>query len=217
MRFLKYDGPEALGLLAKLGLVIGVLSSLYGCEFEPDIAPLEFPTAPPQPFSQTSGDLSASEAEVLPDEESRATTGFGDLSSEEAIGLCGESEYFGDESMGTCLAPGGDSYFAWVGSGQVMLVDRNDPYVQAFRFATLHRAEAQANVDNLASQWPELGLLGVEALAVGVTCGGAIASGATGIGLLWAGILAGGCAGSFGAFLWTGRALRETPRIMWNR
>ena len=59
-------------------------------------------------------------------------------------------------------------------------------------------------MDDLASQWPELALLSFEMLAVGGTCGGAIASGATGIGLLWAGILAGGCVGSFGDFLWTG-------------
>ena len=204
MKFLNYDGPGVLGLLAKLGLVVGVLSSLYGCEFEADFAPLEFPTVPPQPFSQNSNEFFAPEMEDLPDEQSRARSGFGDLSSEEAITLCGGREYFGDESMGSCLAPGGDSYFVWVGSDQVMLVDRSDPYLQAFRFAALHRTAEQANVDRLASQWPELALLGVEALAVGVTCGGAIASGATGIGLLWAGILAGGCAGSFGAFLWTG-------------
>ncbi len=134
-------------------------------------------------------------------------TGFGDLSSEEAISLCGEREYFGDESMGSCLAPGGDSYFVWVGSNQVMLVDRSDPYLQAFRFAALNRAAEQADVNEILGQWPELALLGLEVLAIGGTCGGAIASGATGIGLLWAGILAGGCAGSFGAFLWTGAGI----------
>lgn len=190
--------------LASWALVIAFLLNLSGCEFEPDLAPLELPTAPPQPFSQYSGEISVPEVEVLPAEQSQATANFGDLTSADAISLCGGRESYGDENVGSCLAPGGDSYFVWIGPDQVILVDRSDPYLQAFRFAALNRAAKRATVDELLGQWPELALLGLEGLATGVTCGGAIASGATGVGLLLAGALATGCVGSFGAFLWTG-------------
>lgn len=47
-------------------------------------------------------------------------------------------------------------------------------------------------------------MLVLEGLGAGVTCGGAVASGSTGVGLPIAAALATGCVGSVAAFLWTG-------------
>ena len=179
--------------------------NLSGCQFESDLVTLEIPTAPPQPFSQDAQQGQAPQVEDLAQpQQPPDTTAFGALTSAEAKNLCEGREYYGDDNVGSCLAPGGDSYYVWIAPDQVLLIDRNDPYLQAFRFAALNRADKQGKVDELLAQWPELGLLFLEGYGAGVTCGGAIASGSTGVGLVVAAALATGCVGTLAAFLWTG-------------
>jgi len=191
--------------LTRLGVAVGILLNLAGCQFEEDLVTLEIPTAPPQPFSQYSQEEQEPHVEELPQLKQQAdTTPFGALTSAGARQLCGDTEYYGDEDVGSCLAPGGESYYVWIAPDQVLLVARDDPYLQAFRFAALNVTENQGTVDELLAKWPKLGLVVLEGLAAGVTCGGAIASGATGIGLILAAVLATGCVGTFAAFLWTG-------------
>jgi len=191
--------------LKRLGIAVGILLNAAGCQFEEDLVTLEIPTAPPQPFSQYSQEEQEPQVEELPQsQQPPATTPFGALTSAGARELCGDREDYGDENVGSCLAPGGEAYYVWIAPDQVLLVARDDPYIQAFRFAALNRADNQGAVDELLAQWPELGVLGVELFAAGTTCGGAIASGSTGVGLIVAAALATGCVGSVVAFIWTG-------------
>lgn len=170
-------------------VIVSVLLSACEFEFTPDVVPLELGTAPPESFSER----------VSPQEQQ----GQPPFTSADAIDACGGTEVTGDELMGSCLAPGGESYYIWISAEEVLLVSRDDPHIQAFRFAAVNRAEEQGTVDEMLSKWPGLGVLALEFMAAGGTCGGALASGATGVGLVVSAALASGCVASVGGFLWT--------------
>jgi len=125
------------------------------------------------------------------------------MSSRDAIEICEEDEYFGDEDVGSCLKPGGESYYVWIAPDNVRLVDRNNIYLHSFRLVALNRKAKLNKFVNLVHKWPELFLLMIEVFAVGGTCGGAIASGITGAGLPATLVLAGGCIASTGALGYT--------------
>ena len=178
-----------------------VLAGLVGCKFEPDIEPLILPDAPQQPFQEFAPDEGQVQ-EVSPEGITPARS-IGDMSSRDAIEICEEDEYFGDENVGSCLSPGGESYYAWITPDNMRLVDRNDPYLHSFRFVALNRKAKLDKINDIVHKWPELFLLMVEVFAAGGTCGGAIASGVTGAGLPATLVLAGGCIASTGALGYT--------------
>ena len=111
------------------------------CEvgFTPDVEPLVIDEAGDQPFQ----DPSIQEAESvdeIDDEEPEPSSGFEGFTSADAIAICEEREYFGDENVGMCLAPGGESYYVWVARDTVFAVARYSAYFGAFAPAVAIRA-----------------------------------------------------------------------------
>lgn len=117
------------------------------------------------------------------------------MTSTEAIEACRDREYYGDETMGSCLAPGGDSYYVWISPEELMEVDRNNEYLQAFRFSALNRSNEIGEMRELIRSWPNLPLFFIEIVGIGPLCGGAIVSIMSGAGIVATGPLAGGCVG----------------------
>jgi hypothetical protein len=95
--------------------------------------------------------------------------------------------------MGSCLAPGGSTYYVWISADEVMEVDRNDPFLQAFRFSALNRTDEISDIQDLIRNWTNLAVLGIEIAGLGPLCGLAIGSIISGAGLVVSGPLAGGC------------------------
>lgn len=178
-----------------------LLASVASCKFEPDIEPLILPDAPPQALQEFSPEQP--QVQELAPEEAAPPASFGDLNSEDAIELCQEREFYGDAEVGTCLAPGGESYFVWVTADDVRVVNRGDPFLQAFQFSALNRAANEDIYFDKLQKWWQIPLLVIEGLTVGVTCGGAIGTALTGAGLVVTGPLAGGCVASGTAFGYT--------------
>lgn len=122
---------------------------LTACEiqFEPDIVPLVIEEVPGQPFANeiTPGD---SPPEALPPAEEPAAEPLSEFSSSDALALCGTGLSWGDETMGMCLAPGGDTYFAWTNEGNVIRVvaDASDISQVIFQQATRDRASAISEI-----------------------------------------------------------------------
>lgn len=110
--------------------------------------------------------------------------------------MCQEREFYGDAEVGTCLAPGGESYFVWVAPDDVRVVERADPFLQAFQFSALNRAESENTFFEMLQGWWQIPLVLIEATTVGFTCGGAVGSALTGAGLVATGPLAAGCVAS---------------------
>ena len=178
-----------------------VLAGLVGCKFEPDIEPLILPDAPQQPFMEFKpgeGKVQESSPEVV-----TPAPSFDVLRSRDAIEFCQQKEYFGDKDVGSCLKPEGESYYVWIAPDNVQLVDRNNPYLQSFRFVALNRKAKLDKIDDKVHKWPDLFLLVIEVYAAGGTCGGAIVSGSSGVGLPIALGLVGGCIASTGALGYT--------------
>ena len=119
-----------------LGIGLALVISLSACEtqFEPQLTPLVIPTVGPQPFQ---GDIETSGTQLptVPAGTVTPAAGFGEFTSSQAIELCQEIEYFGDERIGSCLAPGGETYFVWVSEDQVMEVSRDNDFLASFRTA----------------------------------------------------------------------------------
>ena len=90
---------------------------------------------------------------------------------------------------------------------EVIEVSRDDPYLQAFRLAALNRQSRLSKIEDLAAQWPELGLLLFELYAAGGSCGGAAVAAMTGAGIPLAVALLLGCGGSVAGFLYTGNEI----------
>lgn len=175
-----------------------MLSACGEIEFTPDITPLLPVTSAPQPFGQTPDPLLQTpevlrEPEVIPLPLSLMT-------SEIALLLCDANEYFGDESVGSCLAPGGGSYFVWLSPERVIEVNRNHEFLLAFRFSALNRKEEMAKIGELMRKVPGVGLLIGELIGAGATCGSTLVSILTGAGLVVTAPLGGGCLLSLTAF-----------------
>lgn len=134
----------------RIGLLCRFLSGitlssilLTACEvdFTPDVVPLELETVPGQPFkepmSESEQDLSElSTEEAVP--EGNAEPAF---DSSDAIELCGSDLTWGNETMGACLAPGGNSYYIWKSPTDIYLVpvNPNDPDQLGFLQAVIGR------------------------------------------------------------------------------
>jgi hypothetical protein len=122
---------------------------LTACEiqFEPDIEPLVIEEVPDQPFANEipPGDSSL---EPLPLEEDAGAEPDSDFSSSDALALCGAGLSWGDETMGMCLAPGGDTYFTWTNDGNVIQVvaDATDINQAIFQQAARDRASAISEI-----------------------------------------------------------------------
>lgn len=175
-----------------------LLSACGEIEFTPDITPILPVTSAPKPFGQTPDPLLQT-PEVLP-EPTAISQPLGLMTSEKALVLCDENEYFGDERVGSCLAPGGESYFVWLSPERVTEVNRNHEFLLAFRFSALNRKEEMTNIEELVRKLPALGILFGELVGVGIVCGGAIVSAMTGAGLVATAPLGGGCLLSLTAF-----------------
>jgi len=128
-----------------------LLASAASCEFEPDIEPLILPDAPAQGFQEFSPEQP--EVEELAPGDAAAAQSFGGLTSEDAIEMCQEREFYGDAEVGTCLAPGGESYFVWADPDDVRVVERADPFLQAFQFSALNRAESENTFFEMLQGW----------------------------------------------------------------
>jgi len=128
-------------LTAFLGVLLG------GCKFEPDIPPLILPTAPSQPFQ----DFDPDEGEPLLASDAQSPTlaqEKKDPISARAIDLCGGHDFDGDEQVGSCLAPGGETYYVWIDPATVLEVDRNDAHLASFRFAAIQRKNALVKMED---------------------------------------------------------------------
>ena len=176
---------------------------LGGCDFQGHLVPLELPTAPPQPFQ---GSVPEEELEIKPAEQApeRPSRTFGDITSEAAIEICQGHEFFGDEDVGTCLAPGGEGYYVWIDPDLVILVDRADPYLQSFQIASLSREIEQAGWRETLSNWPNIPILLFETGAAGVSCGATIGSLLSGVAAPTSPLWGGGCVASLVALGATG-------------
>jgi len=165
-------------------LIFSLLFSACGeINFTPDVTPLILGTEGTQPDLQPPEGFSEDIPPGL----------FEQLTSEQAIELCEESEYYGDETMGSCLAPGGDSYYVWISLEEVMEIDRANPFIQAFRFSALNRSDEIGEIQDFIRSWPNLPLFFLEIIGIGPLCGGAVVSILTGAGIVVTGPLAGGC------------------------
>lgn len=128
-------------------IVFSVLLAACEVQFEPDIKPLVIEDAPDQPFVDEIAPEDPALDELPPEEDNRAEP-VSEFSSSEALALCGEGLSWGDETMGMCLAPGGDTYFAWTNKGNVIRVvaDATDISQAIFQQAARDRASAVSEI-----------------------------------------------------------------------
>jgi len=129
-------------------ILFSIVAAACEVQFEPDIDPLVLDSAGDQPFldelnAQTES-IQAPLEETLVEEDS-----FSEFSSSDAIALCGTGLSWGDETLGMCLAPGGDSYFVWTSEGNVIRVtaDPNDVNQAIFLQAAKDRVSAVEEID----------------------------------------------------------------------
>ena len=118
-------------------------------QFEPDIDPLILESAGDQPFSDELG--SQADSMQPPLEETPAEEDpFSEFSSSDAMALCGAGLSWGDETMGMCLAPGGDSYFVWTSDDNVIRVtaDATDVNQAIFLQAAKDLVSAVEEIDS---------------------------------------------------------------------
>ena len=98
-----------------------LLLGLAGCKFQPSIAPISWPTVPPQPFGQFSSNLSPSpfpfQLVATPMPPPPVFEGMEELDCSEPKG--------GDNHFGYCLIPGTDEFYLW---GECVGVCPHGPY-----------------------------------------------------------------------------------------
>ena len=176
--------------IVRLWMGMALVISLSSCDigFEPQVTPLVIPTVGPQPFQ---GDIETSETQLptVPAGTVTPTAGFGEFNSSQAIELCQEIEYFGDERIGSCLAPGGETYFVWISKDQVMEVSRDSDFLGAFRTAAgLREGALNERSQRTISLIGEISLLGFTTVGLGLCVAGAIPGPQQGLLLLGCGI-----------------------------
>lgn len=183
-------------LIIRKAISLFLASSLLltACDigFTPEVEPLVIEEPGDQPFQEQPID-EAETIHELEEQDVEPSQEFDGFTSDDAIALCEEREYFGDKDVGMCLAPGGDTYYIWEAPDKVIAIERDNTYVDDFAAAVVNRANALGDVNRLARDWPRLLLLFGEVFAIGGTCGGAIFSALTGAGLIFTLPLAGGC------------------------
>ena len=182
--------------IMNLSLSIFAGLMLASCKFEPSIPPLQFPTAPPQPFQQYSLESPDTSPTIAPGPTLSSEPATLDVKT--VLSLCGQALSWGDETVGMCLAPGGASYFVWTEEGTAIHVpiDSLDISQAGFREAAEARARAIEDVrDEVRSIMLEGIGFGVSLMAFGPAC---------------ATIL--GCAADVAALAVTGGMLAESGR-----
>lgn len=124
-------------------IVFSFLQTACEVQFEPDVEPLIIEEAPDQPFESEIGSDNSS-VEEFPQGVVDGAEPVSELTSSDALALCGESLSWGDQSLGMCLAPGGDTYFAWTNEGIVIRVvaDTTDINQAIFQQAAWGRASS---------------------------------------------------------------------------
>ena len=100
--------------------------------------------------------------------------------SEDAIELCNREEYYGDETMGSCLAPGGESCFVWISPDEVMEAAWDTEFLIPFRMAVLNRSDSLGALNETSLVWRDVVMILGEGVVIAPVCGGAIASGVSG-------------------------------------
>jgi len=126
-----------------LFLASSLLLTACDVEFAPDIEPLILEEAPDQPFTGEFGPQESS-PEELEQEPAIDAEPVNEFTPTDALAQCGSGLSWGDETMGMCLAPGGDSYFAWTEEGNVIriLADASDINQAIFQQAARDRNSA---------------------------------------------------------------------------
>lgn len=143
---------------------------LAACSFQPHIEPLVIETVPPQPFGEFLPPV-AGDTTPIPSLPPNHALPLDGLTSSTAIELCGGLQYHGDENVGTCLAPGGNTYYVWSDPSNVLEVAADHPLLDAFRTAAVQRLAAQTKYrDKLFDVTKKLAPLPLE-LAGLVSCG----------------------------------------------
>lgn len=179
--------------ITSLLLASSLLLTACDVKFAPDVKPLVIEEAGDQPFQDSSIDESES-IEGTEENDIKPIIGFGGISSTDAIALCNEREFYGDNNVGSCLAPGGESYFVWTSPDNVIEVARDSPFYREFLAASQNRANELGDIESLARDWPKLALLFGEFVAAGGTCAGTAAGILSGVGIWLALGLGGACA-----------------------
>jgi len=169
------NGNQRNSRFANVAFAFLTAALLGGCDFQEDLVTLEIPTAPPQPFQAL---LPEEGPEVQPAEQEAEgpSRAFGYITAEDAIEICQGDEFFGDENVGTCLAPGGEGYYIWIDSDTVILVDRENPYLQSFQMAALGLDISQDTYLEKVRRWPVLIPLFFSVGTAGWTCGATVVS-----------------------------------------
>jgi hypothetical protein len=154
-------------VVLKAFLILSIVLSACGeITFTPDIPPLILGNIETPSVFQTPEGLATQPPSIPMD----------NITSEDAIELCGESEYFGDQDMGVCLGPGGESYYVWIVSDKVMKVTRDNPFLSEFRSAVIERKSEISKRDaTIGSLWKVI-LLPFEILGL-TSCGVALTPG----------------------------------------
>lgn len=115
--------------------------------FTPDVALLILEEAPDQSFTDefSPQEVSPEELEQEPATDVEPVNKF---TPADALAQCGDGLSWGDELMGMCLAPGGDSYFVWTEEGSVIRVnaDATDITQGIFQQAARDRASALSEI-----------------------------------------------------------------------
>ena len=123
---------------------------MAACEvqFTPDVELLIIEEAPDQLLADEIRPVDPS-LEGFPQEPNSGPELVSEFSSSDALALCGDGLSWGDESMGMCLAPGGDTYFAWTNEGNVIRVvaDATDISQGIFQQAVRDRASALGEIN----------------------------------------------------------------------
>lgn len=147
------------GLISKMGsrfqktvsmlVLFTLVAAACDVEFEPDIEPLIIEGAGDQPFSDEL-DAQADSMQVPLEETQLEEDSFSEFSSSDAMALCGTELSWGDETVGICLAPGGDTYFVWTDDDNVIRVtaDPTDVNQAIFLQAAKDRVSAVEEIDS---------------------------------------------------------------------
>ncbi|HLC02503.1 MAG TPA: hypothetical protein VJK02_05660 [Anaerolineales bacterium] len=155
-------------LAAHSALVASVF--IAACSFQPHIEPLVIETVPPQPFGEFQPPL-ATDITPVPSPPPDRSLPLDNLTSSRAIDLCGGLQYYGDENVGTCLTPGGNTYYVWSDPSNVLEVAADYSQLDAFRTAAAQRLIAQTKFrDKLFDVMKKLAPLPLE-LAGLMSCG----------------------------------------------
>lgn len=147
---------------------------LTACDvaFTPDIEPLVIEEPGDQLFIED-GIVKDTSTEELSQGSVNDDDTVSEFISTDAIALCGGGLSWGDETLGMCLAPGGDTYFIWTDEGDVKRVfaDTADNNQAIFRQAVEDRSSAlNAIEDQSRSMLFEAGGLFLEVVALAPAC-----------------------------------------------